>query len=140
MSWLRAVIAAAVFTPVAAAADWPQWLGPNRDAVWPETGIVKEFPTGTMLIWETAEPPELKGPHKYDKKQGAVRVLLDGQHEDLSFGQQGFQSGNAFDAAVARRRLPRQDRRSIGRRTRDSDQGRQGPADGEAGASEGFGG
>ena len=20
--------------------DWPQWLGPHRDSVWPETGIV----------------------------------------------------------------------------------------------------
>jgi outer membrane protein assembly factor BamB len=31
MTWLRAALAAAVFTPVAAAADWPQWLGPKRD-------------------------------------------------------------------------------------------------------------
>jgi hypothetical protein len=41
--------------------------------------LIKEYPTGTMLTWETANPPELKGPYKYDKKQGAVRVLLDGQ-------------------------------------------------------------
>jgi hypothetical protein len=41
--------------------------------------LIKEYPTGTMLTWETATPPELKGPHKYDKKQGAVRLLLDGQ-------------------------------------------------------------
>lgn len=41
--------------------------------------LIKEYPTGTMLTWETANPPELKGPHKYDEKQGAVRVLLDGQ-------------------------------------------------------------
>ena len=32
-----------------------------------------------MLTWETANPPELKGPHKYNEKQGAVRILLDGQ-------------------------------------------------------------
>jgi hypothetical protein len=32
-----------------------------------------------MLTWETANPPELKGPHKYNAKQGAVRLLLDGQ-------------------------------------------------------------
>lgn len=32
-----------------------------------------------MLTWETAHPPELKGPYKYDEKQGAVRILLDGQ-------------------------------------------------------------
>lgn len=41
--------------------------------------LIKEYPTGTMLTWETANPPELKGPHKYDQKQGAVRLLLDGQ-------------------------------------------------------------
>ena len=41
--------------------------------------LVKEYPTGTMLTWETANPPELKGPHKYNAKQGAVRLLLDGQ-------------------------------------------------------------
>lgn len=41
--------------------------------------LIKEYPTGTMLIWETANPPELKGPHKYNEKQGAVKLLLDGQ-------------------------------------------------------------
>ena len=41
--------------------------------------LIKEYPTGTMLTWETSNPPELKGPHKYDSKQGAVRILLDGQ-------------------------------------------------------------
>jgi len=23
--------------------DWPQWLGPQRDAVWRETGILENF-------------------------------------------------------------------------------------------------
>lgn len=41
--------------------------------------LIKEYPTGTMLTWETNNPPELKGPHKYNEKQGAVRILLDGQ-------------------------------------------------------------
>jgi hypothetical protein len=41
--------------------------------------LIKEYPTGTMLTWETDKPPELKGPHKYNQKQGAVRLLLDGQ-------------------------------------------------------------
>lgn len=46
--------------------------------------LIKEYPTGTMLTWETANPPELKGTHKYDKKQGAVRLLLDGQQRVTS--------------------------------------------------------
>ncbi|MBT64594.1 MAG: hypothetical protein CML13_15455 [Puniceicoccaceae bacterium] len=41
--------------------------------------LIKEYPTGTMLTWETASPPELKGPHKYSSSQGAVKLLLDGQ-------------------------------------------------------------
>jgi hypothetical protein len=41
--------------------------------------LIKEYPTGTMLTWETAKPPELKGPHRYNQQQGAVKLLLDGQ-------------------------------------------------------------
>lgn len=26
--------------------DWPQWMGPQRDGVWRETGIVDKFPSG----------------------------------------------------------------------------------------------
>ena len=26
--------------------DWPQWMGPQRDGVWRETGIVETFPAG----------------------------------------------------------------------------------------------
>ena len=34
------------------AADWPQWLGPQRDAVWRETGIVEKFPAdGLKYRW-----------------------------------------------------------------------------------------
>ena len=31
------------------------------------------------MTWETSNPPELKGPHKYNENQGAVKLLLDGQ-------------------------------------------------------------
>lgn len=41
--------------------------------------LIKEHPTGTMLTWETANPPKFKGPHEYNDKQGAVKLLLDGQ-------------------------------------------------------------
>ncbi len=41
--------------------------------------LIKEYPTGTMLTWETVNPPELKGPYRYNPNQGAVKLLLDGQ-------------------------------------------------------------
>lgn len=32
--------------------DWPQWRGPNRDAVWHEDGILKSFPAGGLkFLW-----------------------------------------------------------------------------------------
>ncbi|PYI89000.1 MAG: pyrrolo-quinoline quinone [Verrucomicrobia bacterium] len=34
--------------------DWPQWLGPQRDGIWRETGIVQKFPTsGPPVQWRT---------------------------------------------------------------------------------------
>jgi outer membrane protein assembly factor BamB len=30
--------------------DWPQWRGPNRNGVWPETGILRDFPSGRLAI------------------------------------------------------------------------------------------
>jgi hypothetical protein len=33
--------------------DWPQWRGPNRDAVCNETGLLKSWPAdGPKLLWE----------------------------------------------------------------------------------------
>ena len=32
--------------------DWPQWLGPQRDGVWRETGIVERLPAGgPKVLW-----------------------------------------------------------------------------------------
>src|SRR4029078_8204905 len=30
----------------ARADDWPQWMGPKRDAVWREQGVLAKFPAG----------------------------------------------------------------------------------------------
>jgi outer membrane protein assembly factor BamB len=30
--------------------DWPQWLGPERDGVWRETGVLDKFPTGGPTV------------------------------------------------------------------------------------------
>ena len=61
-------------------------------------GLVnKEYPTGTMLTWETAKPPELKGPHKYNEKQGAVKLLLDGQQRVTTLANRTKSATNAAD-------------------------------------------
>ena len=43
--------------------DWPQWLGPQRDGVWRETGIVEKFPTnGPKVRWRVAVNAGYTGP------------------------------------------------------------------------------
>lgn len=43
--------------------DWPQWLGPRRDGVWRETGIVEKFPAGGPAVrWRTPIGPGYSGP------------------------------------------------------------------------------
>ncbi len=43
--------------------DWPQWLGPQRDAVWRETGILQKFPPeGPKVRWRTAIGTGYSGP------------------------------------------------------------------------------
>ena len=36
--------------PSAPAADWPQWMGPERDGVWREQGILDRFPTNGLTV------------------------------------------------------------------------------------------
>lgn len=53
------------------AADWPQWLGPQRDGVWRETGILAKFPSGgPRVLWRTEigggfSGPAVVGEHVY---------------------------------------------------------------------------
>src|ERR1019366_904561 len=50
--------------PIAAHADdWPQWLGPQRDGVWRETGILRKFPAGGPKVrWRTPVGEGYSGP------------------------------------------------------------------------------
>ncbi len=43
--------------------DWPQWLGPQRDAVWRETGILEKFPAdGPKIRWRVPIGAGYSGP------------------------------------------------------------------------------
>ena len=41
--------------------------------------LICKYPTGSLLTWETTNPPEVKGPIKYKPEMGAVKLILDGQ-------------------------------------------------------------
>lgn len=43
--------------------DWDQWLGPNRDSVWNESGIIKSIPeNGLKELWRTSIAGGFAGP------------------------------------------------------------------------------
>lgn len=47
----------------ARAEDWPQWLGPQRDSVWGESGVVRSFgPGGPPVVWRAAIGAGYSGP------------------------------------------------------------------------------
>ncbi|MBL8891337.1 MAG: PQQ-like beta-propeller repeat protein [Planctomycetaceae bacterium] len=48
---------------VGLADDWPQWMGPRRDNVWRESGILKKFPEGgPKVLWRTEIAGGYSGP------------------------------------------------------------------------------
>src|SRR5690349_8558670 len=53
--------------------DWPQWLGPQRDAVWRETGIVEKFEPGAPKFrWRVPIGGGYSGPAVF---KGRVYVM-----------------------------------------------------------------
>jgi outer membrane protein assembly factor BamB len=66
-TWFFAVLGCLLFggaldVPVRAD-DWPQWLGPKRDGVWRETGILDKFPEGgPKVTWRAKIAAGYSGP------------------------------------------------------------------------------
>ena len=56
------VLALAAF-PAARGDDWPQWMGPERDNVWREEGILERFPAGgPKVLWRAPVKGGYAGP------------------------------------------------------------------------------
>lgn len=69
----------AVWSPPAWSADWPQWLGPNRNAEWKEDGIIERFPPkGPKLRWTAPVGSGYSGPAVSDG-----RVIVMDRQTDL---------------------------------------------------------
>ena len=71
--------------------DWPQWLGPQRDAVWRETGLVESFPAGGPAVrWRVPIGGGYSGP----AVAGGRVYLMDRQlAKDASNPRNAFERG-----------------------------------------------
>jgi outer membrane protein assembly factor BamB len=57
-----AALLAALASPTRAS-DWPQWLGPMRDSVWHESGVLESFPVGgPKTLWRVPVAGGYAGP------------------------------------------------------------------------------
>jgi outer membrane protein assembly factor BamB len=85
---LLAVLLSACSLPVVAD-DWPQWLGPQRDGVWREKGIIKTFPKdGPAVRWRTKIGAGYSGPAVVgDRVFVTDRVKLQGADPDSAFAR-----------------------------------------------------
>jgi outer membrane protein assembly factor BamB len=63
---MRHTLTALTFLGLSASAwadDWPQWMGPERDNVWRETGILDKFPPGgPKVLWRAKVAGGYSGP------------------------------------------------------------------------------
>ncbi len=72
--------------------DWPQWLGPQRDSVWRETGIVETFPQGGPPVrWRVKVGGGYTGPAVAN---GKVYLM------DRQVAEKTSVSGNAFARGI----------------------------------------
>jgi outer membrane protein assembly factor BamB len=61
--FLLALVLGVLPSARAAAADWPQWLGPERDGVWRESGLIEAFPKGgPKVLWRAPLGTGYSGP------------------------------------------------------------------------------
>ncbi|HJZ57858.1 MAG TPA: PQQ-binding-like beta-propeller repeat protein [Gemmataceae bacterium] len=74
-------LAAILWASPARADDWPQWLGPQRDGVWREAGIVEKFPAGgPKQLWKQEIGAGYAGPAVANGKVFVLdRITTDGR-------------------------------------------------------------
>ncbi|MFM7739108.1 MAG: PQQ-binding-like beta-propeller repeat protein, partial [Planctomycetota bacterium] len=94
---LIAVLMAISFTQVsvalslAAGDDWPQWMGPKRDNVWRETGILEKFPEGgPKVLWRSPINIGYAGPAVAQGKVFAMDLSSQGNVQVDNFARKEF--------------------------------------------------
>jgi outer membrane protein assembly factor BamB len=90
-SWVGVLVLGSWLAPAPAPArgdDWPQWLGPNRDGVWREKGILDKFPKGgPKVLWRKPIGAGYSGPAVAD---GRVYVIDHQLADGAKYPKSGF--------------------------------------------------
>ena len=81
---MRSLLPLVLLPALAPAADWPQWLGPDRDGVWKETGILDKFPEGgPKKLWAAKVGEGYGGPAVVGERVYVMDLLkADGESKE----------------------------------------------------------
>jgi len=98
---LIALVALAAACPMATADEWPQWRGPERNGMWRETGIVKEFASKQLKpAWTAPVGAGYSGPTVADGRvylMDMVRQPNGSSERILCFDAENGESKWTFD-------------------------------------------
>ena len=71
--------------------DWPQWLGPNRDSVWAESGIIDSFPKdGAKVLWRAKVSGGYGGPAVVGGKVYLMDYVTDADNKGEIYERPSF--------------------------------------------------
>lgn len=75
----------------AQADDWPQWMGPERDNVWRESGILAKFPEGgPKIAWKSPIAGGYAGPAVAGGRVFVADYVAEGTLGDANFQRKEF--------------------------------------------------
>jgi outer membrane protein assembly factor BamB len=88
--WFFLILSFWISPSAVRADDWPQWLGPMRDGIWRETGILAKFPKkGAKVRWRTSMGGGYSGPAVAGNRVFVTDRVLgpDARNPDDPFGR-----------------------------------------------------
>src|SRR6476620_2769492 len=107
MRHLFASFALFAFISPALADDWPQWLGPKRDSVWAETGIVDKFPEGgPKVLWRAKISGGFTGPAVAEGKVYVADYLTEGNVKKEVYDRTNFNGKERLHCLDAKAGVP----------------------------------
>lgn len=101
------VVSFVVMAQAVSAADWPQWLGPQGDLTWRESGLVEKFPEGgPKVVWRVPVANGYSGPSVVgDRVYVSDYVIETGKVDDRPGNRTvltGQERVRAFEAATGK--------------------------------------
>ncbi|HEY3964969.1 MAG TPA: PQQ-binding-like beta-propeller repeat protein [Planctomycetaceae bacterium] len=75
---------------IAQADDWPQWMGPKRDNVWRETGLLDSLPKEPKIVWRAPVAGGYSGPAVAGDKVYVTDFVTKDDVKVDNFGKKAF--------------------------------------------------